>query len=98
MSSRNRFLKQSERESALALSRALRMGQDAVARGIKATVDLHREMMKIVHDFPAVSVDYLTAIEPENYSEPSEICVTSRLIGAIRVGSVRLIDNMPVCE
>ncbi|MCC6475998.1 pantoate--beta-alanine ligase [bacterium] len=98
MSSRNRFLKQSERASALALSRALRRGQEAAIRGVKSTEELRGEMMQAVREFPAATVDYLTAIEPESYAEPLEFSATSRLIGAIRVGSVRLIDNMPICE
>ncbi|MEV4352078.1 pantoate--beta-alanine ligase [Actinoplanes sp. NPDC049596] len=89
MSSRNRYLSADERRAALALSRALREGAahaDAGSALAAAT--------KILEDEPAVRVDYLSLTGADLGPAPAE--GPARLLVAARVGTTRLIDNMPL--
>ncbi|WP_433371574.1 pantoate--beta-alanine ligase [Actinoplanes sp. CA-142083] len=89
MSSRNRFLLPDERTAALALSRALREGAthtDGDTALAAAT--------KILDDEPMVRVDYLALTAPDLGPAPQE--GPARLLVAARVGSTRLIDNVPL--
>ncbi|HEY7043243.1 MAG TPA: pantoate--beta-alanine ligase [Nocardioidaceae bacterium] len=91
LSSRNRYLSPSERSSALALSMALRAGQ-AAGRGGPAAV--RREAERVMDSSRGVDVDYLE-LTGEDLS-PAPTAGPARLLVAARVGSTRLIDNMPV--
>jgi pantoate--beta-alanine ligase len=89
LSSRNRYLSAQERRAALALSRALREGaarDDAEAVLAVAT--------KILNDEPGVRVDYLALTAPDLGPAPES--GPARLLVAARVGSTRLIDNVPL--
>jgi pantoate--beta-alanine ligase len=85
LSSRNRFLSAPERQSALALSRALRAvdgtGDVAVARDILTAE-------------PGVDLDYLELRAPD--LGPAPETGDARLLVAARVGTTRLIDNLAV--
>lgn len=94
MSSRNRFLKQQEREQAVVLYQALCAGKEAVKSGKTRLAEIKEIMLEVAGDVPAATVDYLTAVDSESMAEQDEISRNARLIGAIRLGSVRLIDNM----
>ncbi|MFC7535446.1 pantoate--beta-alanine ligase [Actinoplanes sp. GCM10030250] len=89
LSSRNRFLSPEDRRAALALSRALREGaaQDDPEL-VLAVAD------KILAEEPAVRVDYLALTGPDLGPVPAE--GDARLLVAARVGSTRLIDNVPL--
>ncbi|MDY7087178.1 MAG: pantoate--beta-alanine ligase [Actinomycetota bacterium] len=89
MSSRNRYLSPDDRRAALALSRALREGANHTdAEAALATA------RKILADEPSVRVDYLALTGPD-LGEPGEEG-PARLLVAARVGSTRLIDNVPL--
>lgn len=89
LSSRNRYLSAEERESALALSRALREGaaQDDPDAALAVA-------QKILDDEPGVRLDYLALTGPDLGPVPES--GPARLLVAARVGSTRLIDNVPL--
>ena len=89
LSSRNRYLSADERRSALALSRALRDG--AAQDDADAVLAVAR---KILDDEPAVRVDYLALTGPDLGPIPES--GPARLLVAARVGTTRLIDNVPL--
>lgn len=96
-SSRNRFLSVQERESALVLSRALRL--------LKAQADAHQPLnvgaaRELVGSAPGVELDYLEVVDPMTLAVRAENCQDTPFTGealvliAAKVGPVRLIDNM----
>jgi len=94
LSSRNRFLSDTERGQALALSRALFAGRDAGAQGAKAV----REAAAAVLDgADGVTPDYLALIDPDSFTEvPDDFTGEALLAVAAKVGPARLIDNVGV--
>lgn len=89
LSSRNRYLSDSERVCALALSRALRAGAAAGSSGPAGVVAAAAE---VLGSEPGVAVDYLTLRDPE-LGEPPTVG-EARLLVAAKVGGTRLIDNL----
>ncbi|MEU4239109.1 pantoate--beta-alanine ligase [Actinoplanes sp. NPDC026619] len=89
MSSRNRFLSPAERQAALALSRALRLGAaETDPESALATAT------KILEEEPSVRVDYLAVMSLDLGPVPAE--GPARLLVAAKLGTTRLIDNVPL--
>jgi len=94
MSSRNMYLTESDRETALCLSRALRAGGDAAAYGPSA---IRRAAREVLVEEPLALVDYLVLVHPQTLADVPEWYRGEALLAvAARVGTTRLIDNTPV--
>lgn len=97
LSSRNRFLSTEERESALVLSRALRLLGRRAAANEPLDIASAEEM---VRSAPGVELDYLEVVDPQTLAVRAEKCQDTPFTGqalaiiAAKVGPVRLIDNM----
>jgi pantoate--beta-alanine ligase len=91
LSSRNRFLDRTQREEAAVLSRALRAGQRDAGRGLESALGAARAELRRVH---AVDLDYLTVTDPDLGPAPAR--GDARMLIAARMGSTRLIDNVPL--
>jgi pantoate--beta-alanine ligase len=91
LSSRNRYLDADQRQAAVALSRALRAAQERASYGVPAA---RWAAMRVLKAEPAVELDYL-ALTSTDLGEPPETG-EGRILVAARVGSTRLIDNMPL--
>jgi pantoate--beta-alanine ligase len=91
LSSRNAYLSGEDRRSALALSRGLRAGVTAAARGADATLAAADEVLSAAG---GVDLDYLELRAPDLGPAPEH--GPARLLVAGRVGTTRLIDNMPL--
>jgi pantoate--beta-alanine ligase len=89
LSSRNRYLSPEERQSALALSRALREGATHADPDTVLSA-----AHKILNDETGVRVDYLALTGPDLGTPPVD--GPARLLVAARVGATRLIDNVPL--
>jgi pantoate--beta-alanine ligase len=98
MSSRNAYLTPTQRAAAPILRRALRAGADAIAAGEREG-DAVRELMRgVVASEPLAELDYVEVADPTTLSPLARVDETSRLFGAVRFGTTRLIDNAPVFE
>jgi pantoate--beta-alanine ligase len=96
ISSRNRFLSPAERRTALLLSAALRAGQEAAQDGPAAVRKAAGEVLATRAD-PPLHVDYLALVDPDTFEEAGEDHAgPARLLVAARVGTTRLIDNIPL--
>jgi pantoate--beta-alanine ligase len=94
MSSRNMYLSPFDREGALALSRALAAGEAAALEGASAVRRAAREVL--VRE-PLVLVDYLVLVHPDTLDDIPEYYRGEALLAvAARVGTTRLIDNVPL--
>lgn len=98
MSSRNRFLKESERAQASVLYKALLTGRDLIRSGERDVEKVKQIMLADVSKSADAQVEYLTGVNSETLVEEAIVPENARLIGAIRLGSVRLIDNMAVYD
>ena len=94
MSSRNTYLSPSDRETALALSRALRAGADRAVEGPSA---IRRAAREVLIEEPLALVDYLVLVHPTTLEDVPEWYKGEALLAvAARVGTTRLIDNLPM--
>jgi pantoate--beta-alanine ligase len=91
MSSRNSYLDPDERRAAVALSRALRAAQERAPYGVPAA---RWAAMAVLKEEPQVELDYLP-LTSTDLGEPPEVG-EGRILVAARVGTTRLIDNMPI--
>ena len=94
-SSRNRYLDAEQRQVAAVLSRALRAGQDRAEYGVPAA---RWAAMGVLKGEPGIELDYLALTttglgELPDYPESG---TEGRILVAARVGTTRLIDNMPL--
>lgn len=94
MSSRNMYLTESDRETALCLSRALNAGASAAAEGPSA---VRRAARAVVVKEPLALIDYLVLVHPSTLEDVPEWYRGEALLAvAGRVGTTRLIDNVPL--
>jgi pantoate--beta-alanine ligase len=93
LSSRNVYLSPEERQRALALSRALFTAAERVAVGERDARALEALMHQHV-TAAGLEVDYLAVVDPVSLEPVSEVRHPARALGAVRVGTVRLIDNV----
>ena len=94
MSSRNTYLTESDRQTALCLSMALRAGAAAAAEGPSA---IRRAARSVLVREPLALIDYLVLVHPSTLEDVPEWYRGEALLAvAGRVGTTRLIDNMPI--
>ena len=91
MSSRNRYLDPAQRAAAAVLNRALHAARERAAYGVPAA---RWAAMSVLKSEPLIELDYLalTSVELGEAPENGE----GRILVAARLGTTRLIDNMPI--
>jgi pantoate--beta-alanine ligase len=94
LSSRNTYLTATDRQAALALSAALRAGAVVANEGPSAVRRAAREVLVAE---PLAGVDYLVLVHPSTLVDVPEWYRGEALLAvAARVGTTRLIDNVPL--
>jgi pantoate--beta-alanine ligase len=91
LSSRNRYLSPDERQVALSLSAALRAGAAVASDGPGAAL---AAAQGTIARGTGVQLDYLVLTDPD--LGPAPAAGPARLLVAARVGTTRLIDNVPL--
>ena len=91
LSSRNRYLSEPERATALALAAALRAGAAAAENGTDAVEAAARAVLTGAE---GLDLDYAEVTAPD--LGPAPVTGEARLLLAAKVGTTRLIDNGPV--
>lgn len=91
MSSRNLYLDDVQRRSAVTLWQALQAGASRAGEGAATVLAAAREVLAAADD---VQVDYLVLTDPMLGPAPAR--GEARLLVAAAVGSTRLIDNVPI--
>ncbi len=94
MSSRNAYLKEGERESALSVSRSLRRAADLYNRGERDADVILQEVKGFVERHPGTKIDYVKICDVETMADVESVeGKRSVLALAVWVGTPRLIDN-----
>ena len=96
MSSRNIYLRPDERRIAPLLFQALRAGQQMIEAGMSDVAAIERIMRQTFEQAPTIHVEYLAVCDPDSLEPISVVADRAVLLGAARIGSIRLIDNLPV--
>ena len=94
LSSRNVYLSGTERESALQLSRALRVARERYHQGERATDALIKAAAAVLALDSAVHPQYVELVDPRTLQTPGEAGDDSVMAVAALVGKTRLIDNI----
>ncbi len=96
LSSRNAYLSPDQRESALSLYESLKLAERLYSNGVRDAGVIRREMLRILEDAPDASIDYISVADADTLVELDSIDPTSPTLVslAVRIGSVRLIDNV----
>ncbi|MGH9453575.1 MAG: pantoate--beta-alanine ligase [Terriglobia bacterium] len=93
-SSRNVYLNAEERRAATALSRALRQAQEQWWAGERSPALVVKGIEQALAAEPRLQPDYFTIREPALLDVPESIEPGSVALAAVRMGSIRLIDNV----
>ena len=94
LSSRNAYLSPEDRKAALSLYRALRVAQAMRADGARDARAMRREMLALLEDEPSASVEYVSVADAQTLAELNVIDRPALISMAVRIGNVRLIDNV----
>lgn len=93
LSSRNNFLSEDQRTQAAELYRTLRWAAQQIATR-QESVEVVLAMGRKELERHGMAVDYLALVEPATMKQITAHSGNSRIIAAVRVGSVRLLDNV----
>jgi pantoate--beta-alanine ligase len=96
MSSRNIFLSDADRASALKLSRALRAGQETFAAGQRKPRAITDAARSVLSSDSNVRVQYVELVDEESLNTPEAASPNNVLAVAAIVGNTRLIDNVVI--
>ena len=98
VSSRNAYLSAEERTTALVLPAALRAGVEAAGTGPDAVLKAARALLdEAAHAQPPLVTDYLALVDPGTFAQVGTgYAGRAVLLAAVKTGSTRLIDNMPL--
>ncbi|MDM8311782.1 pantoate--beta-alanine ligase [Clostridium cadaveris] len=91
-SSRNAYLSEEERKSALCLSRAIKKGQEIIKNSKKAS-EVIDAMKAIVNEEKDAKIDYIEVVDAVTMQPISEIKENVLVAMAVYIGKTRLIDN-----
>lgn len=95
MSSRNVRLSPDERKQALSLSKGLKAARDLFHQGCRDAHKLIETAQNIIKSEPDTDIHYINIANPDNLDLYNDIVPDQAImLLAVKVGSVRLIDNM----
>ncbi len=95
LSSRNRYLSQEERAIAPTFYRILSNVAQKVHAGVSPKTALKEAKGELL-EIPGLTVDYVSCVDSETLEDLKKVNGPARVISAIRIGKVRLIDNVAV--
>jgi pantoate--beta-alanine ligase len=98
MSSRNAYLKPTERRAAIILFRALHGARASVARGELDALRLTAAMRELLRSEPLAEIDYVELVDAETLEPVTRLRGACLALLAVKIGGVRLLDNMLIEE
>jgi pantoate--beta-alanine ligase len=94
ISSRNKYLSEEERSSALSLSRALLAACNMVAEGERRVDVLVARAKEMIEAEPHTRIQYVQVVDEKTVADIDEVTPKAVMAMAVFVGQARLIDNM----
>ena len=95
-SSRNTYLSAGERQAALVLSRAVKLGQELVAGGETDAKKIVSEMRAFIEKEPLARIDYVKAVDGLTMRQIDTVKSPMLVALAVYIGKTRLIDNFMI--
>ena len=96
VSSRNAYLNESQRTQAPCLFRALHHANTLIKRGESDPALISSEMRRIIDEASPAGIDYIEIVDPADMRRVEQVDRTVLIALAVRIGSIRLIDNVQV--
>jgi pantoate--beta-alanine ligase len=93
LSSRNIYLSDGERKSALVISRSLKAARELFAAGERNGRTIRDHLQRAISAATGVKLEYAAIVDPITLAELSRIEGSAVAIVAAKVGNTRLIDN-----
>lgn len=93
MSSRNLYLTDQERVSALSLSRSLLLAKERFVRGERNAANIIEEARRHIEEHPFTAIDYVKICDTTTLKDVEYLEGETVIALAVRVGTTRLIDN-----
>jgi pantoate--beta-alanine ligase len=90
------YLSETDRTLAPILYKSLQAGAAAIKDGMTAGRKIQSMMTQVLRRESAATVEYLTVCDPDTLTPLTSVSDRAVLLGAIRIGNVRLIDNVLV--
>lgn len=96
LSSRNAYLSPEERQTALALSQALKIAEQSLRDERQSPAEARARMIEHLTSTPGLVLNYATVADAHSLEELNEASSEMVALIAARVGTTRLIDNQPI--
>lgn len=96
MSSRNVYLSPEARSRAVMLYKSLQAGAEVIRTGGRDAKTVGLAMAQVISQESTITTDYLVVCDPRTLEPVSSVTPRVVLLGAVRLGPVRLIDNLLV--
>jgi len=96
LSSRNRYLSESDRRQAIGVSSALYQGVRIIQAGARHVPTIQKTMKNVLAKWKGLKIDYLAVCDARSLEPLTKAKGNMVLVAAVRLGHVRLIDNMLV--
>jgi len=93
LSSRNVYLNPESRKEALTLYEAIQSAQNLVKKGELSVANIKAPLMRLFNSHPSLEIDYVEIVNAHTLAPLEKINQPARLMLAVRIQGVRLIDN-----
>lgn len=95
MSSRNAYLSEEERKSALILYKALEYAGELILKsGERESVVVTKKMEALISSEPSADIEYIEIVDPATIESMDRITLPLAVCVAVKIGKTRLIDNI----
>ena len=93
LSSRNIYLTDDERKSAISLNQSLNYAKSLISNGEKRASYIIDEIIKIISNVPYSKIDYVKIVDIDTLDNIDIIDKKYAVLLAVYIGKTRLIDN-----
>jgi len=96
VSSRNQYLTDPQRKDAACIYKSLQKCRQLIDAGATDTQKITNEMLKVINQVSSIEIEYLSIVDAKTLQAVEHITGTILVAIAVRIGTVRLIDNILV--